>query len=56
MVRVSELTDDFYDYDEDRMQLIGRSEKRIIALGDKCTVRVIGTDIDRRTIDLTFVK
>ena len=55
MVRVSELTDDFYDYDEDRMQLIGRSNKNIIALGDKCTVRVIGTDIDRRTIDLTFV-
>ena len=56
MVRVSELTDDFYDYDEERMQLIGRNNKKIIALGDKCTVRVVGTDIDRRTIDLNFVK
>jgi ribonuclease R len=56
MVRVSELTDDFYVYDEDRMRLVGRGNQKIIALGDKCTVRVAGTDIDRRTIDLTFVQ
>lgn len=56
MVRISEISDDFYEYDEERMQLVGRGSQEIIALGDKCTVRVVGTDIDRRTIDLTFVR
>lgn len=55
MVRMSEMTDDFYAYDEEYMRLVGKRNKRIIALGDNCTVRVIGTDIDRRTIDLSFV-
>ena len=56
MVRMSELTDDFYQYDEDLMRVVGKGNKKVISLGDKCNVRVIGTDIDRRTIDLSFVK
>jgi ribonuclease R len=54
LVRMSELTDDFYEFDEDNYRIIGRRNKRIITLGDLLTVRVIGTDIDRRTIDLTI--
>ncbi|MEN8248308.1 MAG: ribonuclease R, partial [Bacteroidota bacterium] len=56
MVRMSEMTDDFYEFDEEKMQIIGQRNKTIISLGDSCMVRVIGTDIDRRTIDLNFVK
>jgi ribonuclease R len=56
MVRMSEMTDDYYEYDEDRMCVIGRHHNTMISLGDSCLVRVVGTDIDRRTIDLTFVK
>jgi len=56
LVRMSEMNDDFYEFDEENMRIIGRSNKKMISLGDKCMVRVIGTDIDRRTIDLTFVK
>lgn len=56
LVRMSEMNDDFYEFDEENMRIIGRSNKAMISLGDKCTVKVIGTDIDRRTIDLTFVK
>lgn len=56
MVRMSEMTDDFYEFDEDQMRIIGRHNNTVISLGDSYLVRVIGTDIDRRTIDLTFVK
>ena len=56
LIRMSELTDDFYEFDEDNYRIIGRRNKRIITLGDMLTVRVIGTDIDRRTIDLTIAE
>lgn len=56
LVRMSEMNDDFYEYDEKNMRLVGRNNKSIISLGDDCLVHVTGTDIDRRTIDLNFVK
>ncbi len=55
MVRVSEMDDDYYDFDEKNMRLIGVRSKKMITLGDKVMVRVVNTDIDRRTIDLEFV-
>lgn len=56
MVRMSEITDDYYEYDAKNFRIIGQRRKRIIALGDKVKVRVLKTDMDRRTIDLEFVK
>ena len=55
MVRVSAMTDDYYTFDEDNYRLIGKRSKNTITLGDNVKVRVTGTDIDRRTIDLAFV-
>ncbi|MEQ9426230.1 MAG: ribonuclease R [Cyclobacteriaceae bacterium] len=55
MVRLADMDDDFYEYDEDNYRIIGKRNKRMITLGDKVTVRVVDTDIDRRTIDLEFV-
>jgi ribonuclease R len=54
LVKVSEMNDDYYDFDEKNMRLIGTRNKKIITLGDKVMVRVVNTDIDRRTIDLEF--
>lgn len=54
MVRVQDIKDDYYDYDERNLRLVGSKNKRIITLGDKVSVRVTRTDIDRRTIDLEF--
>jgi ribonuclease R len=55
MVRISDMKDDWYEFDEENYRVIGRNRKRIIQLGDKVMVKVVGTDIDRRTIDLEFV-
>lgn len=54
MVRLQDMTDDYYDFDEKNMRLIGSKNKKMITLGDKVKVRVTRTDIDRRTIDLEF--
>ena len=55
MVRASSMTDDFYEFDEKNFRMIGKRNKRMFTLGDKVTVMVVDTDIDRRTIDLEFV-
>ncbi|MCF1752725.1 ribonuclease R [Mariniradius sediminis] len=54
LVRVADMNDDYYDFDEKNMRLIGSKTKKMITLGDKVSVRVVNTDIDRRTIDLEF--
>lgn len=55
MVRVSDITDDFYQFDEANFRIVGLRNKKMITLGDGIQVRVIGTDVDRRTIDLEIV-
>lgn len=56
LVRMADMRDDYYEFDSKNFRLIGKRKKRMITLGDKVNVRVIDTDIDRRTIDLEFVK
>jgi ribonuclease R len=54
MVRLSDMKDDFYEFDEKNYRAIGRRRKKIYRLGDKVVVRIKKTDVDRRLIDLTF--
>ncbi len=54
MVRMADMKDDFYEFDEDNYRVIGKSNKKMYTLGDIVHVRVKHTDIDRRTIDLGF--
>jgi ribonuclease R len=54
MIRVQDMDDDYYEFDERNMRLVGSKNKKMITLGDKVMVRVVNTDIDRRTIDLEF--
>ncbi len=54
MVRLADLTDDFYDFDEKSYRVVGRRNKKVYTLGDRVKVRVKKTDIDKRMIDLVF--
>jgi ribonuclease R len=56
MVRMVDLTDDYYEYDEKNYCIIGRRNKKIYTLGDQVRVKVKKTDIDRRLIDLVLAK
>jgi ribonuclease R len=55
MVRIADMNDDYYEYDQKNYCLVGKRNKKVITLGDKVTVVVTKTDINRRTIDLEFV-
>lgn len=52
MIRMSDLDDDYYEFDERQFAAVGKRSGKIITLGDKVEVIVAKTDIDRRTIDL----
>lgn len=56
MVRSASMTDDYYEFDEKNFCMIGKRNKRMFTLGDAVHVRVVDTNIDRRTIDLEFVE
>ena len=55
MVRMADLTDDYYEYDSKNFRVVGQRNKKVITLGDQVTVKIEKTDVDRRTIDLIFV-
>ena len=54
MLRLMDMKDDYYEYDERNYRVIGRRRKKIYRLGDSVSVRIKKTDIDRRLIDLTL--
>ncbi|MDQ2657814.1 MAG: S1 RNA-binding domain-containing protein, partial [Bacteroidota bacterium] len=54
MIRVADMTDDFYEFDQKNYRIVGRKTGKSFRLGDKINVRVKKTDIDRRLIDLVF--
>ncbi len=56
MVRVSEMDDDYYIYDQERYQMVGEHTKKTYKLGQTVTVEVISADKLLRTIDFAFVE
>ncbi|BCJ95679.1 ribonuclease R [Anaerocolumna cellulosilytica] len=55
MVRVSEMQDDYYIYDEEHYTMIGEHTRKTYKLGEKVKVEVVGTDKLLKTIDFEFV-
>lgn len=51
LVRLRDLSDDFYIFDEKRMEMVGQNKKRKYRLGDKIKIKVKGVDLSRRNID-----
>ncbi len=56
MIRVSEMQDDYFIYDEEHYQLVGEHTKKIYKLGQKVTVEVVNADKIQRTIDFALVE
>ncbi len=55
LVRMTDLGDDFYDFDKDNYRLIGKRNKKIFAFGDAVTVKVKDANLARRSLDLFLV-
>lgn len=55
LIRVSELHDDFYHFDERSYLLVGERTKRIFRMGDQVKVRVSGVNLEERKIDFELI-
>jgi ribonuclease R len=56
MVPAYSIEDDYYEYDQDSYCLKGRNNGLVLRLGDKVKVEIAGTDLRKRTIDMTLVE
>ncbi len=52
MVRLADIQDDYYEFDEKSYAAIGARYKRTFRLGDKVKVRIKATNLEKRVIDL----
>lgn len=55
MVRIKDLGDDYFMFDEKTYSITGSHTKKKFALGDEVKVRLVGVNVDDRTIDWTLV-
>lgn len=55
LVHVSNLGDDYYQFDAVKQRLVGERTRRVFRLGDSIWVRVMQVDLDERKIDFELV-
>jgi len=56
LVPLSGLSDDFYQIDSERGQLVGRRTRRVFKLGDKVEVQIAKVDTFKRQVDFKLVQ
>jgi len=55
LVRLSDLSDDYYHFHEMQLALIGERTARVFRIGDEVKVRVARVNVDERNIDFELV-
>lgn len=55
LIHVSDMTDDYYKYDERSLAMIGERTKQMFRIGDEITVRVANVNVDEHSIDFEIV-
>ena len=56
LVRLDDMTDDYYTYNEETFSLVGKNNKRGYRLGDKVTIIVKAANKEAKTIDFVIKK
>jgi ribonuclease R len=56
LIHVHDLSDDYYEFHEDKFALLGRNTGRRFQLADPVRVRVDSVDKDRRQIDFALIE
>ena len=54
LIKVRDINDDFYIFNEKHLSLIGQKKKKVYRLGDRIKIRVKNTNLKRKTIDYTL--
>jgi ribonuclease R len=55
LIRLSDISDDYYHYHERHMALIGERTSNVYRIGDEVRVRVARVNVDEHTIDFELV-
>jgi len=55
MVRIRDIKDDYYIYDEKQYALVGQSTKKVLQLGAEVVVKVKKTDLERKHLDFELI-
>ena len=55
MIRLRDISDDFYTLDEKNYAIIGQRKKKVYQLGDEVKIRVKSVDLTKKQIDFTLV-
>ena len=55
LIRLAEINDDYYIYDDLNKQLIGKETKKVYKLGQKVKIEVVFADKQTRKIDFKLV-
>jgi len=56
MIRLRDISDDFYTLDEKNYAIIGQRKKKVYQLGDEVKIRVKNVDLTKKQIDFTLVQ
>ncbi len=55
MIRLRDLGDDYFEYNDKELAIIGKRTKKTFRIGDKIKFKVTNADITKRMIDYTLV-
>jgi ribonuclease R len=55
MIRLRDISDDFYTLDEKNYAIIGQRKKKVYQLGDEVQIRVKNVDLTKKQIDFSLV-
>lgn len=55
MVRLKDMTDDFYELNEKLYAVVGQKSGKKYSLGDKVRVKLMKADTERKTLDFAFI-
>jgi exoribonuclease R len=55
MVRIRDIKDDYYHFDQDEYALVGEETKNMYQLGDEVIVKVKQADLVKKHLDFTLI-
>ncbi|XWN34757.1 MAG: ribonuclease R [Roseivirga sp.] len=56
MVRLAEMTDDYYELEEKKFRVVGRRSRKTYRLGDQVRVKIKTCDLTKRTVTLRWAE
>ncbi len=55
LLKIKEVNDDYYNYEEKSFRFVGRSTKKQLKVGTRIRVKLVRVNIEKRFMDFTFV-